>query len=117
LEKTSGLAFTAVLQFLWSLWIEQWIVYFHPSKQQSLAGAPEGKTPLDRIGSALHQLENRYNKNGNRGRNLSKNRPCTPGIAGACARRPPIDPPANFPYTKRLRGMRLELPFNPHHFP
>ena len=45
----------------------------HPCKQQSLAGVPGSppqrqdlspgtrrKTPLDRIGSALHQLENRY---------------------------------------------------------
>ena len=31
---------TAVLQFLWSFWIEQSGVYFHPSKQQSLAGDP-----------------------------------------------------------------------------
>jgi hypothetical protein len=52
---------TAVLQLLWSLWIEQCGVYFHPSKQQLLAprfATPEMKTPLGRIGSALHQLEN-----------------------------------------------------------
>ena len=55
-----GKCVTAVLQFLWSLWIEHWVVCFHPSKQQSLAGDPGGKTPLDRIGSALHQLENCY---------------------------------------------------------
>jgi hypothetical protein len=64
----------AVLQFLWSLWIEQCGVYFHPTdKDPSVGapdlhptdkdpsvGAPDRKTPLDRIGSAAHQLENRY---------------------------------------------------------
>ena len=35
-------------------------VYFHPSKQQSLAVDAGGKTPLSGCGSALHQLENRY---------------------------------------------------------
>ena len=51
---------TAVLQFPWSLWIEQCGVYFHPCDEDPSQGTPEGKTPLDRIGSALHQLENRY---------------------------------------------------------
>ena len=50
----------AVLQILWSLWIEQCGVYFHPSDENLSPGAPGRKTPLDRIGSALHQLENRY---------------------------------------------------------
>ncbi len=50
----------AVLQFLWSFWIEQCGVYFHPSDENLSPGAPDRKTPLDRIGSALHQLENRY---------------------------------------------------------
>jgi hypothetical protein len=38
--------FTAVLQFLWSFQVEQWGVFLR-------------KTPLGRIGPALHQLENR----------------------------------------------------------
>ena len=52
--------FTAVLQFLWSYWIVQCGVYFHPSDENLSPGAPGRKTPLDRIGFALHQLENRY---------------------------------------------------------
>ena len=51
---------TAVLQFLWSLWIEQCGVYFHPTDKDLSVGTPDRKTPLDRIGFALHQLENRY---------------------------------------------------------
>ncbi len=31
----------------------------HPSDKDLSPGTPEGKTPLDRIGCALHQLENR----------------------------------------------------------
>ena len=39
-------------------------VYFHPSDENLSPGAPGRKTPLDRIGFALHQLENRYSPNG-----------------------------------------------------
>ena len=38
--RREAAGFTAVLQILRSLWIEQCGVYFHPSKQQSLAGDP-----------------------------------------------------------------------------
>jgi len=40
--------------------MEQCGVYFHPSDENLSPGAQGRKTPLDRIGSALHQLENRY---------------------------------------------------------
>src|SRR5208337_5629067 len=50
---------TAVLQFLWSFWIEQCGVYFHPSDENLSPGAPDRKTPLDRIGSPIGVERNR----------------------------------------------------------
>ena len=36
------------------------VAFTSTQRRESVAGAPDRKTPLDRIGSALHQLENRY---------------------------------------------------------